>query len=50
MKGVALDATFLCMWGSINENIHYVLGHKTATKVICVAGSLIVVVKKKTRG
>jgi len=26
------------------------LGHRTATKVICVAGSLIVVVKKKTRG
>eukprot|EP01018_Ginkgo_biloba_P005352 Gb_11614 [translate_table: standard] len=26
------------------------LGHRTATKVMCVAGSLIVVVKKKTRG
>ena len=41
---------FLFTMGLDNKNIHFVAGLGTATKVICVAGSLILVVKKKTRG
>ena len=36
--------------GLDNKNIHSIAGLRTATKVICVAVSLIVVVKKKTIG
>ena len=51
MKYVAsLKVCFLFTMGLDNKNIHSVAGLRTATKAICVAVSLIVVVKKKTIG
>ena len=46
----SLKLCFPFTMGLDNKNIHSVAGLKTATKVICVVVSLIIVVKKKTIG